>query len=183
METNRPTLRATTVLAVVHKGKSAIGADGQATMGDYVVKQKVEKIKTLQGGKILAGFAGATADAFTLLERLEEKLERYANNLKISGLALAKDWRTDRYLRRLEAMIIALSKDDLLVLSGTGDVLEPEEGIASVGSGSMYARAAALVLKRHKPSLSAEDIVKEALNIAADICIYTNHNFIIKTLA
>ena len=175
-------VRATTVLAVVHNGQVAIGADGQATMNHYVAKSNVKKIRKLQEGKIVTGFAGSTADAFTLLERFDEKLNSYGGNMKRAAIELAKDWRTDRYLRKLEAMLITADKDELLIVSGTGDVLEPDEQIAAIGSGAMYAQSAALALKKHASQLSAEEIVKEALNIAADICIYTNHNIVIETI-
>lgn len=175
-------IHATTVLAVLHNGQVAIGADGQATMGNTVAKSNVKKIRKLQDGKIITGFAGSTADAFSLLEHFEEKLTAYGGNLKRAAIELAKDWRTDRYLRRLEAMLIAAAKDEILVVSGTGDVLEPDNQIASIGSGSMYAQAAALALKKHAPHLTAEEIVRESLHIAADICIYTNHNLIVEKL-
>lgn len=175
-------IRSTTVLAVQHNGQIAIGADGQATMGNTVAKNNVKKIRKLLDGKVVTGFAGSTADAFTLLDRFEEKLNAYGGNMKRAAIELAKDWRTDRYLRRLEAMLITASKDEILVVSGTGDVLEPENGVAAIGSGSMYAQAAALALKKHAPQLSAEEMVREGLNIAADICIYTNHNLIIEKL-
>lgn len=160
----------------------AVGADGQATMGNTVAKNNVRKVRRLQGGKVVVGFAGSTADAFTLMERFEEKLSAYGGNMKRGAIELAKDWRTDRYLRKLEAMMIAANKEEILVISGTGDVLEPEEGIATIGSGSMYAQAAALALKKHADNLSAKDMVTESLNIAADICIYTNHNLVIEEL-
>lgn len=175
-------VRSTTVLAVLHNGEVAIGADGQATMGNYVAKSNVKKIRKLQGGKIVTGFAGSTADAFTLLERFDEKLSSYGGNMKRAAIELAKDWRTDRYLRRLEAMLITADKDELLVVSGTGDVLEPDNHIAAIGSGAMYAQSAALALKKHASNLSAEEIVKESLHIAADICIYTNHNLVLETI-
>ncbi len=175
-------VRSTTVIAVRHNGQVAIGADGQATMGNYVAKSNVKKIRKLQDGKIVTGFAGSTADAFTLLERFDEKLSAYGGNMKRAAIELAKDWRMDRYLRRLEAMIIVANKDEILVLSGTGDVLEPDNDIAAIGSGSMYAQSAAMALKKHAPKLTAKDIVTESLNIAADICIYTNHNLVIETL-
>ena len=175
-------IRSTTVLAVVHKGEVAIGADGQATMGNYVAKSNVRKIRKLQDGKIVTGFAGSTADAFTLLERFDEKLNSYGGNMKRAAIELAKDWRTDRYLRRLEAMLITADKNEVLVVSGTGDVLEPDHEIAAIGSGAMYAQSAALALKKHAHELSAEEIVRESLSIAADICIYTNHNLIIEKL-
>lgn len=175
-------IHATTILAVLHNGEVAIGGDGQATMGNYVAKSNVKKIRRLQNGKILAGFAGSTADAFTLLERFEEKLNSYGGNMKRAAIELAKDWRMDRFLRRLEAMLITATKDELLLLSGTGDVLEPDNQVAAIGSGAMYAQSAALALKKHAPHLSAEEIVRESLNIAADICIYTNHNLVIEKL-
>ena len=177
-----PKMKSTTVLAVLHQGKLALGADGQATLGTTVAKSNVRKIRKLQGGEILVGFAGSTADAFTLVDRIEEKLNSYGGNMKRAAIELAKDWRTDRYLRRLEAMLILTSKTELLMVSGTGDVIEPDNNIAAIGSGSMYAQAAALALKKHAPKLSAEDIVKESLGIAADICIYTNNNIIVEVL-
>lgn len=176
-------IRSTTVLAVLHNGEVAIAADGQATMGNTVAKSNVRKVRKLQGGKILTGFAGSTADAFTLLERFEEKLNSYGGNMKRAAIELAKDWRTDRFLRKLEAMIITANATELLIISGTGDVLEPDNDIAAIGSGSMYAQSAALALKKHASHLSAEDIVRESLTIAADICIYTNHNIILEKLS
>ncbi len=175
-------IHATTVVAVLHDGQVAIGADGQATMGNTVAKSNVRKIRKLLDGKVLAGFAGSTADAFALLERFEEKLNAYGGNFKRAAIELAKDWRTDRFLRRLEAMLIAATKDEILIISGTGDVLEPDNGIAAIGSGSMYAQAAAIALKKHAPQLTAEQMVSESLHIAADICIYTNHNLVIEKL-
>ncbi len=175
-------INSTTVIAVKHNGELAIGADGQATMNAYVVKRNVRKIRKLLDGKVIAGFAGSTADAFTLLERFEEKLNSYGGNVKRAAIELAKDWRMDRYLRRLESMLVVIAKDELLVISGNGDVLEPDSDVAAIGSGAMYAQSAALALKKHAPHLSAEDIVRESLQIAADICIYTNHNFIIEKL-
>ncbi|MCB0497465.1 MAG: ATP-dependent protease subunit HslV [Cyclobacteriaceae bacterium] len=173
-------VRSTTVLAIVHNGEVVVGADGQATMGNYVAKSNVKKVRTLQDGKIITGFAGSTADAFTLLERFDEKLNAYGGNMKRAAIELAKDWRMDRYLRKLEAMLVVANKEEVLVLSGTGDVLEPDNQIAAIGSGAMYAQAAAHALKKHAPQLSAEEIVRESLNIAADICIYTNHNLIVE---
>lgn len=175
-------IHATTVLAILHNGEIAIGADGQATMGNTVAKSNVRKIRKLSDGNILAGFAGSTADAFTLIERFDEKLNAYGKNMKRAAIELAKDWRTDRYLRRLEAMLITASKDEVLVISGTGDVLEPDNNIASIGSGSMYAQSAATALKKHAPQMTAEEMVRESLHIAADICIYTNHNIILEKL-
>ncbi|MDQ3394819.1 MAG: ATP-dependent protease subunit HslV [Bacteroidota bacterium] len=173
-------IRSTTVLAVIHNGQVAIGADGQATMGNTVAKSNVKKIRKLQDGKIITGFAGSTADAFTLLERFDEKLNAYGGNMKRAAIELAKDWRMDRFLRKLEAMLIAANNEEVLVISGTGDVLEPDNQIAAIGSGAMFAQSAATALKKHANHLTAEEIVKESLGIAADICIYTNHNIIIE---
>lgn len=175
-------IHSTTVLAVKHNGQVAIGADGQATMNNTVAKSNVKKIRKLQDGKVVTGFAGSTADAFTLLDRFDEKLNAYGGNMKRAAIELAKDWRMDRYLRRLEAMLITASKEEILILSGTGDVLEPDNEIAAIGSGAMYAQSAALALKKHAPQLSAEEIVRESLSIAADICIYTNHNLVVEKL-
>ncbi len=175
-------IHATTIIAVLHNGQIAIGGDGQATMGNYVAKSNVRKIRKLQDGKVLAGFAGSTADAFTLIERFEEKLNTYGGNMKRAAIELAKDWRMDRFLRRLEAMLITANKEEILVLSGTGDVLEPDNQVAAIGSGAMYAQSAALALKKHAPHFTAEEIVRESLNIAADICIYTNHNLVIEKI-
>ena len=175
-------MKSTTVIAVIHNNEMAIGADGQATLGNTVAKSNVRKIRKLQEGKIIAGFAGSTADAFTLLDRFDEKLQSYTGNMKRAAIELAKDWRTDRYLRRLEAMIIVANKEELLILSGNGDVLEPDHQIAAIGSGSMYAQSAAVALKKHAPQLSAEDMVRESLKVAGDICIYTNHNLVIEKL-
>ncbi|MEY5048822.1 MAG: hypothetical protein RLZZ175_2181 [Bacteroidota bacterium] len=175
-------IHATTVLGIKHNGVVSLGADGQATMGATVAKTNVRKIRKLADGKVLAGFAGSTSDAFTLIERFEEKLSAFNGNLKRAAIELAKDWRTDRYLRKLEAMLIVANKDELLIVSGTGDVLEPENGIAAIGSGGVYAQSAALALVRHAGHLSADEMVREGLTIAADTCIYTNHNFVIEKL-
>ena len=150
--------------------------------GNTVAKSNVNKIRVLHEGKILAGFAGSTADAFTLIERFEEKLSKYGGNMKRSAIELAKDWRMDRYLRRLEAMMIVGDKKQILIVSGTGDVLEPDNNIATIGSGSMYAQAAAIALKENNRDLTSEEIVKKSLTIAADICIYTNHNIVLEKL-
>jgi ATP-dependent HslUV protease subunit HslV len=173
-------LKSTTVVAVKHGGQVVIGADGQATLGNTIAKSSVNKIRKLQGGKIVTGFAGSTADAFTLLEKFEEKLGAYGNNMKRAAVELAKEWRTDRMLSKLEAMMVVADAEDILIISGTGDVIEPDLSIATIGSGSMYAQAAARALKKYAPHLSAEEMVRESLNIAADICIYTNHNIIIE---
>ncbi len=174
------TIKSTTVLGIIHNGETVIGADGQATMGNTIAKSTVKKIRTFEEGKIVTGFAGSTADAFSLLDNFEGKLKGFRGNMRRAAIELAKEWRTDRYLRKLEAMMLVGSKDELLLISGTGDVLEPDSQVASIGSGSMYALSAALALKKHAPHLSAEEIVREALTIAADICIYTNHNFTIE---
>lgn len=176
-------IKSTTVVAIKHNGKVVIGADGQATMGNTVAKSSVNKIRKLQGGKIVTGFAGSTADAFTLLEKFEEKLGAYGNHMKRAAVELAKEWRTDRMLSKLEAMMIVADNDEILIISGTGDVIEPDEFIATIGSGSMYAQSAARALKKFAPQLSAEEMVRESLGIAADICIYTNHNIVIEKVS
>jgi len=178
----RPVIHATTVLGVRHNGRVALGSDGQATMKDTVLKHNVQKVRPLFGGKILAGFAGATADAFTLFERFEEKLQKYGGNTTRSAVELAKDWRTDRYLRRLEALLAVASPERLLLISGTGDVIEPDDDILAIGSGAPYALAATRALLKHSDGLSARAIVEEGLHIAADICIYTNHTLSILEL-
>lgn len=173
-------IRSTTVVAIKHNGEVVVGADGQATIGNTVAKSSVNKIRKLQGGKIITGFAGSTADAFTLLDKFEEKLGAYANNMKRAAVELAKEWRTDRMLSKLEAMMIVADENDIFIISGTGDVIEPDEHIATIGSGSMYAQSAARALMKFAPHLSAEEMVRESLGIAADICIYTNHNLIVE---
>jgi len=177
-----PSIHATTVLAVKHNGQICLGADGQATMGNTVAKGNVRKIRKLAEGKIVTGFAGSTADAFTLLDRFEEKLSNYSGNLKRAAVELAKDWRMDKYLRQLEAMMIVADKTEILVISGNGDVLEPDSNVASIGSGSAYARPAAMALVKHAQQMTAKEIVEESLHIAADIDIYTNHNLVIEVL-
>lgn len=177
-----PKIHATTVLGIIHNGQVALGADGQATMGNTVAKSNVKKVRKIGDGNIMVGFAGSTSDAFTLVEKFEEKLNMHRGNLRRSAIELAKDWRTDRYLRRLEAMLVVMDKEEGLIISGTGDVISTDEGILAIGSGGVYARSAALALKKHAPHLSAEEMLRESLNIAADICIYTNHNLEILTL-
>lgn len=171
----------TTILSVRKNGKVAIAGDGQVTLGSTVLKSNARKIRKLGDGSIIGGFAGATADAFTLFERLETKLEQYPNQLMRACVELAKDWRTDKYLRRLEAMMIVVDKNISLVLTGNGDVLEPEDGIAGIGSGGNFALAAARALVEFK-DVSAEEVVKRSMKIAADLCVYTNGNVIIETL-
>ena len=168
------------MLGVRHNGEIAVGADGQATMDKHVAKSNVRKIRKLQDGKVVTGFAGSTADAFMLLDRFEEKLAAHGGSLKRAAIELAKDWRKDQYLRKLEAMMVVADKDDLLIIAGSGDVLEPDSDVAAIGSGAMYAQAAALALKKHAPHLSARQMVEEGLHIAADICIYTNHNLTVE---
>lgn len=178
----RELIRSTTVVGVRRGGQVALGSDGQATMGNTVMKHKAQKVRSLFGGKILAGFAGATADAFTLFERFEEKLQQYGGQVTRSAVELAKDWRTDRYLRRLEALLAVASAERLLLISGTGDVIEPDDDVLAIGSGGPYALAAARALLRHSDMLTARQVVEESLGIAADICIYTNHNLTILEL-
>ncbi len=175
----RPVIRSTTVIGVIRDGKAALGSDGQMTLGNTVIKHSTRKIRRLYHGKLVAGFAGATADAVTLLDRFEEKLESYNGKLDRAAVELARDWRTDKYLRRLEAMLAIVSNDKALIISGTGDVIEPEDGIVAIGSGSMYALAAARSLMKHS-TLHAKDIVLESLKIAADICIYTNDHIVVE---
>ena len=172
---------ATTIIAVSKNNNVVIAGDGQVSFGSTVMKSTAHKIRTLNEGKILAGFAGSTADAFTLFERLEAKLEKHNNHLLRSAVEMAKDWRMDKYLRKLEAMLIVVDAEKTLVLTGQGDVLEPEDDIATIGSGGNYAKAAALALSRYS-DLSAREIAEKSLHIAADICVYTNHNIVIKEL-
>jgi ATP-dependent HslUV protease subunit HslV len=178
---DKPQIRSTTVIGVLRDGKAALGSDGQMTLGNTVLKHSTRKIRRLYQGRLVAGFAGATADAVTLLDRFEEKLEAYSGRLERAAVELARDWRTDKYLRRLEAMLAIVSPEKALIISGTGDVIEPEDGIVAIGSGSMYALAAARALMKHT-SLTASEIVAESLRIAADICIYTNDHIVIESL-
>ena len=166
-------VRSTTILGIVHNGAAALGGDGQVTLGNTVMKHNASKIRSLANGKVLCGFAGGTADAFTLMERFEDKLEQYKGNVNRAAVELAKEWRTDKFLRRLEAMLAVIAKDTALVISGNGDVIEPDEKIVAIGSGGMYALAAAKMLKKHS-KLSAKEIADEALHVASEICIYTN---------
>ncbi len=171
----------TTILSVRKNGKVAIAGDGQVSFGPTVLKSNAKKIRKLGNGSIIGGFAGATADAFTLFERLEEKLEKYPNQLMRACVELAKDWRTDKYLRRLEAMMIVIDKNVTLVLTGNGDVIEPEDGIAGIGSGGNYALAAARALASIE-NLSAEEVVNRSMKIAAELCVYTNGNVVTEVL-
>ena len=173
--------KGTTVVSVRHKGAIALGADGQITLSETIVKHRAVKIRRLADGKVLAGFAGAAADAITLFERFDAKLSQYKSNLQRAAVELAKDWRTDKYLRRLEALLAVCDATHSLLLSGTGEIVEPDDGIIAIGSGGPYALAAARALVKHS-DLRAEDIVREALLAAASICIYTNENITVETL-
>ena len=173
--------RGTTILCVRRNGKIVIGGDGQVSLGNTVMKGNARKVRRLYQNKIIGGFAGGTADAFTLFERFEGKLEKHSGNLTRAAVELAKDWRTDRMLRRLEALLIVADERSILIISGNGDVIEPEHDLAAIGSGGPYAQAAARALLQHSP-LEAREIVEQALKIAADICIYTNQNLTIEEL-
>ena len=178
----RPELwHGTTILAVRKAGRMVIAGDGQVSLGATVIKSNARKVRHLAGGKVIAGFAGATADAFTLFERLEAKLEKHGHNLARACVELAKDWRTDRYLRRLEAMMAVADTESAFVVTGTGDVLEPEDGLIGIGSGGMYALAAARALI-DRDDMDAEAIARKAMGIAADICVYTNRNVIVESV-
>ena len=179
-ENNLPIWHGTTILTVRKGGKVVVGGDGQVSIGQTVIKHNAKKVRKLGKGDVIGGFAGATADAFTLFERLEAKLEQYPGQLTRACVELAKDWRTDRYLRRLEAMMLVADKSISLALTGTGDVLEPEGGVMAIGSGGNYALAAARALV--DTDTDAEAIVRKAMGIAADICVYTNHNLVIESL-
>lgn len=174
-------IHATTILAVRKDDQVAIACDGQVSLGNTVMKSTANKLREIANGKIIAGFAGSTADAFTLFERLESKIEKYHNQLTRACVELAKDWRTDKYLRRLEAMLIVVDAKNSFVISGNGDVIEPENGVVAIGSGGNFARSAALALMEVK-DLSAEDIVRKAMKIAGDICVFSNHNINVRTI-
>ncbi|MGZ5202892.1 MAG: ATP-dependent protease subunit HslV [Telluria sp.] len=171
----------TTIVSVRRGDKVALGGDGQVTLGNVVMKGSARKVRTLYQGKVLCGFAGATADAFTLLDRFEAKLEKHQGNLLRSSVELAKDWRTDRMLRKLEAMLLVADREKTLIITGNGDVLEPEDGIGAIGSGGIYAQSAAKALQENT-DLEPSDVVKKALTIAGELCIYTNLSHIIETL-
>lgn len=173
--------RGTTILSYRRDGQVVIGGDGQVSLGNTIMKGNARKVRRLYHNKVIAGFAGGTADAFTLFERFEAKLEKHQGNLTRSALELAKDWRTDRMMRRLEALLAVADADASLIISGNGDVIEPENGLIAIGSGGPFAQAAATALLQNT-DLSAREIVEKGLNIAADICIYTNHNLTIETL-
>lgn len=175
-------VRSTTVIAVRHNGEVAVAGDGQVTMGNTIMKHQARKVRRLYNDKVITGFAGATADAFTLFDKLEQKLEQFNGNLMRAAVELAKDWRTDKMLRRLEALLIAVDKDHSLLLSGTGDVIEPDDGILAIGSGGPYAQSAAKALVQHS-DLSAEDICRSSMEIAGSICIYTNTNIVLEKMS
>jgi len=179
MEDQRPRFHGTTIVAVLRNGKVALAGDGQVTMQNTVLKHKARKIRRLYDDKILAGFSGATADAFTLFEKFEKKLEHYQGNITRAAVELAKDWRTDKVLRRLEALLLIADKDHCFIISGNGDVIEPDDSVTAVGSGGPYALAAAKALVDHT-DLSAREIATEAMKIAAGICIYTNNQVVVE---
>lgn len=174
-------IEGTTIIAVRHQGRVALAGDGQVTFGNTIMKHKARKVRRLYQDRVLAGFAGSVADAFTLFEKFEAKLEAFHGNLQRAAVELGKDWRTDRFLRRLEALLVVADKEHLLIISGNGEIVEPDDGIAAIGSGGPYALAAARALVAHT-SLGAGEIAREAMNIAAAICIYTNNNIVVEEL-
>ncbi len=174
-------IRTTTVLGLNYNGKTVIGSDGQVTVGQAIMKHKAKKVRKLYNDTILAGFAGAAADAFTLFTKFEDNLEKHRGNLERAAVELAKEWRTDKYLRQLEALLAVLNKEKSLVISGSGEIIEPDDGILAIGSGGSYALAAARMLVRHS-SLSAREIVEKSLQAAAEICVYTNSNLTIEEM-
>lgn len=179
--TQLPPIHATTILGVRRDGKVALGGDGQVTMGETVMKSNAQKVRALRGGRVLGGFAGAAADAFALFDKFEEKLERYPENLQRAAVELAKDWRSDRVLRRLEALLAVMDRQHGFVISGTGEIIEPDDGLLAIGSGGPYALAAARALLAGS-ALTAPQIVRQSLEIAGDICIYTNRNITVLEL-
>lgn len=181
IQASRPVIRATTILSVRRDGNVALGGDGQVTMGDSIVKNTAQKVRTLRDGDVLVGFAGAVADAFTLFEKLEQKLERFPANVTKAVVELAKDWRMDRYLRRLNALLLVADRDHLFLISGEGEVIEPDDHALAIGSGGSYAMAAARALLGNS-DLSATDIVRRSLEIAGEICIYTNQEITVLEL-
>jgi len=174
-------IRSTTIIGVIHNGEAALGGDGQVTLGNTVMKHNALKVRKIANGKVLCGFAGASADAFTLMERFEDKLEQFRGNVNRAAVELAKEWRTDKYLRKLEAMLAVISKENAFIISGNGDVIEPDDKIVAIGAGGMFALAAAKMLKKYS-SLSASEIVQQALQTASEICIYTNDKIHVETL-
>ncbi len=181
-ESQFPNWHGTTIVSVRKDNKVVIAGDGQVSMGATVMKHGARKVRRLAGGNVIGGFAGATADAFTLFERLESKLEQYPDQLMRAAVELAKDWRTDRYLRRLEALMIVADKKETLVLTGTGDVLTPDHGVAAIGSGGNFAYSAALALVQAEVDLDAEEVARRAMRIAAEVCIYTNSNVTVESI-
>ena len=173
--------RSTTIISVRHNGQLAVAGDGQVSLGETVMKHQAKKVRRLYDGKVITGFAGSTADAFTLFDKLEQKLERYNGNLMRAAVELAKDWRTDKYLRRLEALMIAVDENNIFLVSGNGDVIEPDEGVVGIGSGGVAAQAAATALLRHA-DLSAGKIAAAAMEIAASLCVFTNDTITIEEL-
>ena len=174
-------MRGTTIIAVRHNGRVAMGGDGQVSVGNTIMKHSANKVRRMYGDKVIGGFAGATADAFSLFARFEEKLEKFQGNLPRSAVELAKDWRTDKLLRRLEAMLIVADKDHSFLISGNGDVIEADDGILAIGSGGMFAQSAAKALLKHS-QLNAREIVEESMDIAQSVCVYTNSNLTIEEL-
>ncbi|TWI55150.1 ATP-dependent protease subunit HslV [Halalkalibacter nanhaiisediminis] len=182
--TESQSFHATTIFAVQHNGQCAMAGDGQVTFGNAVVmKHTAKKVRSIYQGKVLAGFAGSVADAFTLFEKFESRLEEYNGNLQRAAVELAKEWRSDKVLRRLEAMLIVMNKEHLLLVSGTGEVIEPDDGVLAIGSGGMYALAAGRALKKHASQLTAKDIARAALETAGEICVYTNLNLVVEELS
>lgn len=176
-------MHATTIFAITHNGQCAMSGDGQVTLGNAVVmKHKAKKVRTLFNGQVLAGFAGSVADAFTLFEKFETKLEAFSGNLARASVELAKEWRSDKVLRKLEAMLIVMNKDNMFLVSGTGEVIEPDDGILAIGSGGNYALSAGRALVRHSEQLSAREIAQSALEIAGEICVYTNDHITLEVL-
>ena len=178
----KPVIRSTTIICIKHNGQVAMAGDGQVTFDDTVMKTKARKIRRVRNDQVLTGFAGAAADALALFERFEQKLDEYAGNLPRAAVELAKDWRTDKYLQKLEAMLIVADKTNVLLLSGSGDVFEPDDGLLAIGSGGGYALAAARAMLAESPKLSADKIASKALEIAADICVFTNRNIQVELL-
>lgn len=176
-------MHATTIFAITHNGQCAMSGDGQVTLGNAVImKHKAKKVRTLFKGKVLAGFAGSVADAFTLFEKFEEKLESYDGNLTRASVELAKEWRSDKVLRKLEAMLIVMNKQNMFLVSGTGEVIEPDDGILAIGSGGNFALSAGRALSKHASELSAEEIARAALEIAGEVCVYTNNHITLEVL-
>jgi ATP-dependent HslUV protease, peptidase subunit HslV len=175
-------VRSTTILCVRHNGGVVIAGDGQVSMGQTVMKRGARKVRRLHNDRVLSGFAGSTADALTLFDKFEAKLQEYGGGLRRAAVELARDWRTDRVLRRLEAMLVVADRESSLLISGSGDVIEPDDGVLAIGSGGNFALAAARALTRHAPTLSARQIAQGAMEIAAEICVYTNDQFVIEEL-